>query len=297
MRSSLLYSVGMHAIILGLAIVVLPSPEELPSVQTRALPVELVTIDEFTNLKKQVKTEKKVEKPKEEPKKPAPERPETKTEPKPEPTPPKPTQQAKAEAAPEPAPEKKAEPLPTKEAKKEPKPEEKPKEKPKPKPKPEKKVQKTAPKEKPKKNFDPNRLAALLNKMPEDSAPKQRQQETESNVDSPRTDDPDLPLTMSELDAFKVQMAKCWTVPAGAAGAEKLVVKIKVYLNPDGSLAQPPELMDRTKLITGGTTYRAAADAALRAVRLCQPFKMPADKYNSWREIDLTFDPRQMLGG
>ena len=171
-----------------------------------------------------------------------------------------------------------------------------PKEKPKPKPKPEKKAQKSAPAEK-KKSFDPNRLAALLNKMPEDNAPKQPQQQSEAQVDAPRTDDPDLPLTMSELDAFKVQMAKCWTVPAGAAGAEKLVVKIKVYLSPDGSLAQPPELMDRTKLITGGTTYRAAADAALRAIRLCQPFKMPADKYNSWREIDLTFDPRQMLGG
>lgn len=293
MRSSLLYSVGMHAIILGLAIVVLPSPDELPSVETRALPVDLVTIDEFTNLKRQVKTEKKVEKPKEEPKRPAPPRPEAKTEPKSAPTPPAPktTQQAKAE--PKPQPEAKAEPLPTKEAKKAPKPA--PKET--PKSKPEKKTQKTATREKPKSSFDPTQLSALLNKLPEDSAPQQPREKTEAQVDSPRTDDPDLPLTMSELDAFKVQMAKCWTVPAGAAGAEKLVVKLKVYLNPDGSLAQPPELMDRTKLITGGATYRAAADAALRAVRLCQPFKMPADKYNSWREIDLTFDPRQMLGG
>ncbi|MGX1198895.1 hypothetical protein [Parvibaculum sp. MBR-TMA-1.3b-4.2] len=294
MRSSLLYSVGMHVVILGLAIVVLPSPDELPSVETRALPVDLVTIDEFTNLKRQVKTEKKVEKPKEAPKPPAPERPEPKSEPKSEPTPappaPKAPQQAKAEAKPEARPE----PLPTKEAKKEPKPA--PKEKPKPKPKPAKKVQKSAPAEK-KKSFDPNRLAALLNKMPEDNAPKRPQQQAEAQVDAPRTDDPDMPLTMSEVDAFRVQMAKCWTVPAGAAGAEKLAVKIRVFLNPDGSLGQPPELMDRTKLITGGATYRAAADAALRAVRLCQPFKMPADKYNSWREIELNFDPRQMLGG
>ena len=169
-------------------------------------------------------------------------------------------------------------------------------ERPKPKPKPAKKVQKSAPAEK-KKSFDPNRLAALLNKMPEDNAPKRPQQQAEAQVDAPRTDDPDMPLTMSEVDAFRVQMAKCWTVPAGAAGAEKLAVKIRVFLNPDGSLGQPPELMDRTKLITGGATYRAAADAALRAVRLCQPFKMPADKYNSWREIELNFDPRQMLGG
>lgn len=292
MRSSLLYSVGMHVVILGLAIVVLPSPDELPSVETRALPVDLVTIDEFTNMKRQTKTEKKVEKPKEAPKPPAPERPETKSEPKSEPKPAPPAPKATSQA--KPAPEPKAEPLPTKEAKKEPKPE--PKEKPRPTPKPEKKTRKSASSE-PKKSFDPNRLAALLNKMPEDNAPKQPQQQSEAQVDAPRTDDPDLPLTMSELDAFKVQMAKCWTVPAGAAGAEKLVVKIKVYLSPDGSLAQPPELMDRTKLITGGATYRAAADAALRAVRLCQPFKMPADKYNSWREIDLTFDPRQMLGG
>ena len=29
----------------------------------------------------------------------------------------------------------------------------------------------------------------------------------------------------------------------------------------------------------------------------CQPYKLPADRYNQWREIDpLHFDPRQMLG-
>ena len=293
MRSSLLYSVGMHAIILGLAIVVLPSPEELPVVETRALPVDLVTIDEFTNLKRQMKTEKKVEKPKEEPKPPAPPRPEAKSEPKPEPTPPAPKSTSQAKPAPKPEPAPKAEPLPTKEAKKEPKPA--PKEK--PKPKPEKRVQKSTKTAKSSDSFDPTRLSALLNKLPEDSAPQQPRQKTETKVDSPRTDDPDMPLTMSEVDAFRVQMAKCWTVPAGAAGAEKLAVKIRVFLNPDGSLGQPPELMDRTKLITGGATYRAAADAALRAVRLCQPFKMPADKYNSWRELELNFDPKAMLGG
>lgn len=164
----------------------------------------------------------------------------------------------------------------------------------------EKKVEKPKPPQKqpePKKAFDPNQIAALLDKTPDTSSKPQPQEQAEEEFDSPVTDDPSAALTMSEIDAFKVQMRRCWSVPAGAPDAEQLIVKIKVYLNQDGSLAAPPELRDKTKLVTGGSYYRAAADSAMRAIRLCQPFKMPAEKYTSWREIDLNFDPREMLGG
>lgn len=277
MRKSVYLSAAAHVSVIALAFVAFPSPEELPSVQTRALPVELVTIDEMTNMKKQQKVEKP--KPVEKPEPPKPQEVEKPTpEPKPEPTPTPPP------------PEEKAEPLPEKKV-------EKKEEKPKP---VEKKVEKPTPPQKEpekKKTFDPNQIAALLDKTP-DTSPKSEPTETvEEDFDAPVTDDPTARLTMSEIDAFKAQMQRCWSVPAGAPNAEQLIVKIKVYLNQDGSLAGPPELMDRTQMLTGGSYYRAAAESAVRAIRMCQPFKMPADKYTSWRELDIRFDPREMLGG
>jgi len=42
---------------------------------------------------------------------------------------------------------------------------------------------------------------------------------------------------------------------------------------------------------------RAASEAASRAVYQCQPYRLPADRYSLWREINpLRFDPRQMMG-
>jgi hypothetical protein len=41
------------------------------------------------------------------------------------------------------------------------------------------------------------------------------------------------------------------------------------------------------------------AESALRAVlnRHCQPFKLPRDKFDSWKTMKLVFNPKEMLGG
>ena len=42
---------------------------------------------------------------------------------------------------------------------------------------------------------------------------------------------------------------------------------------------------------------KADAEAASRAIYQCQPYRLPADRYNLWRQIKpLRFDPRQMMG-
>ena len=46
----------------------------------------------------------------------------------------------------------------------------------------------------------------------------------------------------------------------------------------------------------GNRYTRAAAEAASRAIYQCQPYRLPPDRYNQWREINpLRFDPRQMM--
>ena len=34
----------------------------------------------------------------------------------------------------------------------------------------------------------------------------------------------------------------------------------------------------------------------MRAVRRCQPYNLPADKYDAWKEVKVTFDPKDMSG-
>ena len=47
----------------------------------------------------------------------------------------------------------------------------------------------------------------------------------------------------------------------------------------------------------GSPFFQAAAESAVRAVFECQPYAMPPQKYDQWRDMVLNFDPRQMYGG
>ena len=128
-------------------------------------------------------------------------------------------------------------------------------------------------------NFNPGRIAALLDKLPD---------KKDKNYIAPKPQ-----LSLRDIDAIKVQMRRCWTIPAGAANAHKLVVKIRVFLDIDGRMIVPPKVLTRAR----GKFFRVAVENALRALRRCEPFKMPAEKYESWREMVLIFNPAEMLEG
>lgn len=281
MRNPFLISALLHVIVLVATMVAIPFARDLPPVQTRVLPAELLTVKEYTNLMK------KAPKPSEEPKPIEEEKPKV-AEKVPEPIP-EPEPEPEVEAAPTPPEEQKPQPEPEKKAevkKEEPKPEKKPA----PAKKPENK--------KPKREFDPNALAKLLNKLPDDAAPKAETKtaEVEDNP-SPTTDDPNAELSMSEMDAFRTKMAQCWNPPVGAPANEDLSVLIGVWLNQDGTV-QRVEIRDRMKMLGGSTYYRASAEAAVRAIKRCAPYNfLPQDGYSRWKELELNFDPRQMMGG
>jgi hypothetical protein len=100
---------------------------------------------------------------------------------------------------------------------------------------------------------------------------------------------------LNEIDAFRAQMRRCWNPPSGARNAEDLIVQVRVSLAPNGMISAGPKVMNRAQL--GDPFFRAAAESVLRAIRRCQPFKMPPEKYAAWRDIELKFDPGKMLGG
>ena len=47
----------------------------------------------------------------------------------------------------------------------------------------------------------------------------------------------------------------------------------------------------------GQSFYRVLAESALRAVKLCQPLRVPTTGYEKWKNLQLNFDANEMLRG
>jgi hypothetical protein len=94
-------------------------------------------------------------------------------------------------------------------------------------------------------------------------------------------------LARGEVAALKAQLDRCWTAPPGAGAAPDLRVVLRVHLKPDGALLAEPNLLAGT-----GSAYGPAlVNSAKRALRQCQPYRLPADKYDEWKALDLSFAP------
>jgi len=104
-----------------------------------------------------------------------------------------------------------------------------------------------------------------------------------------------MKMTMTEKDALRQQLQGCWNFPFGAKDAENLIVEIYMVVNPDRTL-QSARVVDMNRY-NSDTFFRAAADAAMRAVQSpnCSPFELPADKYDVWKTITVTFNPKDIF--
>jgi hypothetical protein len=100
-------------------------------------------------------------------------------------------------------------------------------------------------------------------------------------------------LTLSEEDALKAQIFGCWSIPLGLPYNENLLVRIKLELKPDGSVSKS-EILDHARMNRPGQGfYKVLAESALRAVKLCQPLRVPTTGYERWKELQLNFDARR----
>ena len=147
-----------------------------------------------------------------------------------------------------------------------------------------------------KKEFvDLDNIAKLIDKAKEDSADV-----IKKNDDITQDQDRNIVtsgLTLSEEDALKAQIFGCWSIPLGLPYNENLLVRIKLMLEPDGSVAKT-EILDHARMNKPGQSfYKVLAESALRAVKLCQPLRVPTTGYERWKELQLNFDAREMLEG
>ena len=93
--------------------------------------------------------------------------------------------------------------------------------------------------------FDPNQIAALIDKSKEETAEtlKKNKKLTQSNVKTSFVSG----LTLSEEDALKAQLFGCWSIPLGLPYSENLLVRIKLKLKPDGSVIRS-EILDHARM-------------------------------------------------
>jgi len=145
--------------------------------------------------------------------------------------------------------------------------------------------------------FDPYEIAAKIDKAKEEKAEttKKTNKFTQSQDENMNISG----LTFSEEDALKAQIFGCWSIPLGLPYNESLLVKIKLKLKPDGTITKT-EILDHARMNKPGQAfYKVLAESALRALRnsKCIPLEVPTTGYERWKDLQLNFDAREMLGG
>jgi outer membrane biosynthesis protein TonB len=141
--------------------------------------------------------------------------------------------------------------------------------------------------------FSADKIAALLDKRD-----PTRNSITGANLNSAPTLGTALgnasQLSQSELDALRARLMALWNPPVGIQDPQDFVVRIRIQLGRNGRLTAPPVVLTHGT----GTLFNTARDSAVRAVFRGQPFDMlKPEHYDTWKDIEVTFDPRDMFHG
>jgi len=95
-------------------------------------------------------------------------------------------------------------------------------------------------------------------------------------------------ITLREELAIVEGIHNCWSIPFGMQ-TPNLSVSIKLELRPDGTVSKT-KVLDQEKMNKSEqTTYRIFVESILRAIKLCQPLKVPItdNSYKRWKKLTL----------
>ena len=281
MRKATAISAGLHAAVLLWATLSF-SGKTFNVTPAESLPVDFISEKDFSEMTKGVKDAPKLETPKPLVEKKAEEPPKPIEEAKP-----KVTEKKELQAAKEPTPPPEPQPPKPDSIAEKLKQQDEPKQtKTEPQPLPPKK-----PPQKPQPKFEPDKIAALLDK-------RDPQRNAATGVEANAT--PSLgtatgaaaQLSQSEIDALRARLMALWNPPVGMQDASQTQVTIRIRFRKDGTLAVGPQVITSGS----GAQFNAMRDSAVRAVFVGQPYTMlRPEHYEQWKEIDFTFDTKQMF--
>ena len=160
-------------------------------------------------------------------------------------------------------------------------------------PEPQKTVAKTEAQEKTStkdSDFNADQVAALLNKQDAAGGGAKRSTETASLGGTQTTRG--NTLSQSEMDALRGQIQKYWNIIPGMADGGDVRVTVRMRLDPAGNIIGQPDVS-----ASGGSagTRGTLSGSARRAVLRAQPYQLPKEKYDSWSDVIVNFDPSQMF--
>ncbi|MFZ0425256.1 MAG: hypothetical protein WAL80_20450 [Xanthobacteraceae bacterium] len=142
--------------------------------------------------------------------------------------------------------------------------------------------------------FDADQVAQLLDKRD----PRRQMAAAETLNDTATlgasNGAPAAKMSQSEIDALRARISSCWSPPAGVDANSKVYVVLRVLFKADGSIGGEPALVEGSASALGP----ALAESAKRALLSCQPFTMlRPEHYDQWKDLELKFDPQELLGG
>jgi hypothetical protein len=96
-------------------------------------------------------------------------------------------------------------------------------------------------------------------------------------------------LGNDSISEFRRHVKTCATLPNSIAPSDKVAIKLRVLMTPDGRLAAKPILIEASASMKGPLLMQTA----ISALEACQPYTMlPADHYREWKILDLNFTPQ-----
>ncbi|WP_029584752.1 hypothetical protein [Bradyrhizobium sp. URHD0069] len=112
------------------------------------------------------------------------------------------------------------------------------------------------------------------------------------NFDAPASQTADVASSL--VTEFRRHLKTCSKLPQSIAPADKIKIKLRVFMTPDGRLAAEPVLIEASASAKGPVLMQSA----MSALEGCQPYAMlPMDRYGEWKTLDLSFTPQDFSGG
>ncbi len=150
----------------------------------------------------------------------------------------------------------------------------------------------------PQRKFDRNAISNLLQSK-EDAqrrASTGRQVQRQSRLGSPTASAAKMsPSMWGQLDGLmQEQYKRCWSY-LGLASGKRYIPQVRVSYAASGQLTSAPVLLNPP----ADPALRSLAESAVRAVRKCDPLRIPAQFapfHDQWKSRVLRFDPEEMMG-
>lgn len=99
------------------------------------------------------------------------------------------------------------------------------------------------------------------------------------------------PVEMASLQqALFRQINDNYSKPSGIEAVDTMSVTIHLMLSPLGRVIGKPEVIGKVgQTSSNAAAFQAFTEATLRAIFKTQPYRLPADKYDAWKESEIRF--------